>query len=156
MKKAIFILLIIMLTGCKAKRPIIQVPIKTFERKITTLVPVFIPGDSALLRAVFECDSLNNVLLKYFNETKGSNTGSKIGFKDGVLNYRADFKPDTVYLPSDTIYTEKEVPVLVEVPKVEYRQTGFQNFLSWAGGITLLLIALWGSWKLIKRKLKPI
>lgn len=119
-------------------------------------MPFYVQGDSALLRAVFECDSMYNVLLTEFNETKGGNTGSQIGFKDGVLDYRADFKPDTVWLPVDTIYTEKEIPVLVEVPKVEYRQTSWQVFLGWTGKIALLLIALWGGWKLIKRKLKPI
>lgn len=156
MKKAIFILSAIVLISCKVKQPVIQVPIKTLERKITTLVPFYIQGDSALLRAVFECDSMNNVLLKGFKDSKGGNVNTDLNFKDGALDYRADFKPDTVYLPSDTIYTEKEIPVLVEVPKVEYRQTSWQIFLGWTGKIALLLIAFWGGWKLIKRKIKPI
>ena len=144
-----------LVTACRVPREtVIQPYVKTVERKVTTLVPIHVPGDSTLLRAVFECDSLNRVLLKDLAEVKGGKVGSAFGFKNGVLDYRADFKPDTAYLPSDTVFTEKEVPVQVEVEKVEYRQTAFQNFLSWTGGIALALFALWGGWKLLKRKLK--
>jgi hypothetical protein len=157
MKKIVFIaFLLLLLIGCKTRNAIIQVPIKTVERRVSTLVPIYIPGDSALLRAVFECDSLNNVLLKGISEQKGGNVGSTIGFKDGVLDYKADFKPDTVFIPSDTVYIEKDVPYFVEVPKIEYRQTSWQSFLVWIGKITLIIAAVWGGWKLIKRKLKPI
>lgn len=58
---------------------------------------------------------------------------------------------DTVRI-SDSVYME--VPYLVEVPKVEYRQTIIQQILSKTGGIALLLLALAGIWKLIKMKLK--
>lgn len=134
----------LLLTGCKAKSPILQMPpLKTVERKVTTLVPVFVPGDSALLHAVFECDSLNNILLKGFNEIKGSNIGSKISFNNGVLDYKADFKPDTVWLPNDTIYIEKDVPFLVKVPKVEYRQTKFQAIFFYIGLITAVALGVW-------------
>lgn len=157
MKKIVFIVfLLLLLIGCKTRHAVIQVPLKTVERKVSTLVPIYIPGDSALLRAVFECDSLNNVLLKGISEQKGGNVSSVIEFKDGVMDYKADFKPDTVFVPSDTVYIEKDVPYFVEVPKVEYRQTPWQAFLGWTGKITLIIAAVLGGWKLIKRKLKPI
>ena len=132
-----------LISGCKSKLPVIQVPIKTVERKVTTLVPVYIPGDSALLRAVFECDSLNRVLLKDFKDFKGRAVGTELQFKDGVLDYKANFKPDTVYLPSDTVYIEKEVPIIVEVPKVEYRQTKFQKVFFYIGLITAVAFGAW-------------
>lgn len=132
-----------MLFGCKSKQPVIQVPVKTVERKVSTLVPVAIPGDSAMLRAVFECDSLNRLLIKDFNEVKGNKVSSEVGFKNGVLNYRAYFKPDTAYLPSDTIYTEKEIPIIVEVDKVQYRQTKFQIVFFYIGLITAIAAAVW-------------
>ena len=148
MRKIVFIAFLLLLIGCKTKHPVIQVPVKTVERKVTTLVPVFIPGDSALLRAVFECDSLNNVLLKSFDETKGGGVGSNLQFKDGVMDYKADFKPDTVYLPSDTVYTEKEVPVVVEAVKVEYRQTKLQHVFFLIGIIAVTAGAVWLAIKL--------
>lgn len=156
MKKIAYIaLLLFTLVGCKTRQPIIRVPVKTVERRVTTLVPFRIPGDSALLRAVFECDSLYNVLLKGISEQKGGNVGSSVNFKDGALDYKANFKADTVWIRSDTIYTEIEVPVIVEVPKVEYRQKPWQIFFGIVGKISLALAALWGGWKLIKQKLKP-
>lgn len=152
MKKVIYILSAVVLFGCKSKQPIINVPVKTFERKVTTLVPFYIQGDSALLRAVFECDSLNNVLLTGIKDSKGKNVETDLDFKDGVLDYRADFKPDTVYLPSDTIYTEKEVPLIVEVPKVEYRQTKAQRFFFYIGLLATGIFAGWLITKLTKIK----
>lgn len=143
MKKIVFIAFLLLLIGCKTKHSVIQVPVKTVERKVSTLVPIYIPGDSALLRTVFECDSLNNVLLKGISEQKGGNVGSTIRFKDGVMDYKADFKPDTVWLPSDTIYIEKDVPFFVKVPKVEYRQTKFQAIFFYIGLITAVALGVW-------------
>lgn len=65
--------------------------------------------------------------------------------------YKYKLLRDTVNM-TDSVYIE--VPYKVEVPKVEYRQTAFQKLLSRAGGITLLLLALVGIWKLIKWKFK--
>lgn len=115
------------LSACKMHKPIVQVPVKTVERKVTTLVPVYIPGDSAIVSAYFECDSLNNVLLKEISEQKSKNIATKFNFSNGELNYSAETKPDTVYISSDTVYIEKEIPLEIEIPLVEYRQTKFQN-----------------------------
>lgn len=155
MKRLIIIpVLLLLLLGCRCKQPAVQVPVKTLERKVTTLVPVAVPGDSTLLRAVFECDSLNNVILKQLDERKSKNMQSGFLFTNGKLNYKAETKPDTVYIPSDTIYLEKEIPVFKEIEKVEYRQTSWQVILGWIGKITLIMAVLWGGWKLIKRNLK--
>lgn len=128
MKRVAYIfLLLLTLGGCRSKKPIINVPMRTVERKVSTLIPFYIPGDSALLQVILECDSLNNVLLSSLSESKGDKVASGFEFKDGIINYNAQFKPDTVYVPSDTIYTSVEIPLPVEVKVVEYRQTKFQN-----------------------------
>lgn len=116
-------------------------PVKTVERKVTTLVPVFVPGDSAVLRAWFECDSMNNLLLKGIDEQKSKNMSSDFSFNDGLLEYSTKTQPDTVYLPSDTIYTEKEIPVLVEVEKEINVLTKWQSIRIWIGNIILSAIA---------------
>ena len=119
------------------RETVIQPYVKTVERKVTTLVPIHVPGDSTLLRAVFECDSLNRVLLKDLAEVKGGKVGSAFGFKNGVLDYRADFKPDTAYLPSDTVFTEKEVPVQVEAKRWS---TGKRHFKISSRGLAVSLL----------------
>lgn len=154
MKKVLYIFIAVAFIGCKAKQPIISVPVKTFERKVTTLVPFYIPGDSALLRAVFECDSLNRVLLKGIKDAKGSNVETDFEFKDGALDYKAKFKPDTVYVPSDTIEIERDVPLILEVPKVEYRMTRFQRVFFYIGLIVAGFFAGWLITKFINIKFK--
>ena len=129
-------------TGCKSAK-VTQIPVRTVERVTERLVPIEVPGDSAVLVALFECDSLNRVLLKDFKDFKGRAVGTKLQFKDGKLDYRADFKPETVYLPSKTVEIEKEVPVMVEVPKVEYRQTKMQRVFFYIGLVSVVMAAVW-------------
>lgn len=90
-------------------------------------MPVRIPGDSATLRAYFECDSLNNVLLKEISERKSKNISTGHSFKNGVLDYIAQTLPDTVWMQSDTIFLSEEIPVEVEVPVVEIKMSTFQR-----------------------------
>ncbi len=121
-------------------------PIKTVERRVTTLVPVQIPGDSTTLRAYFECDSLNNVLLREISEEKSNNISTNHHFKDGAFDYKAKTQPDTVWLTSDTIYAEKQIPFEVEVPVVEVKMSSFQRLFFIIGlvatGIILAFIVL--------------
>ncbi len=154
MKKIALIAIVCAVVSCKSTQPIQQIPVRTVERKVTTLVPFYIPGDSTALTALFECDSLNRVLLKSYNDLKGTKVHSAVNFSNGKLNYQANFKPDTIYLPSDTIYTEKEVPIITEVPKIEYRQTRWQKFRCRVGDITIAILLLIGGWQLIKLKFK--
>jgi len=142
------------LAGCKTQRPsVVQVPVKTLERKVTTLVPVAVPGDSAILRAWFKCDSMNNVLMKGIGEQKSKNMSSGLTFSDGLLEYAAKTQPDTMYLPSDTIYTEKEVPVPVEVEKEINVLTKWQKIRMRIGDFALLILFVFIGWKIIKRYL---
>lgn len=131
----------VLLISCKTKQHLIQVPIKHFERKVTTLVPFFVPGDSVSLSALFECDSLNNVLLRDLAERKSKNMHTYFDFKNGKLNYNAKTQPDTVFVPSDTIYIEKEVPVIVQVEVI--RMSKLQRIFFFIGIISTTAIAVW-------------
>ena len=132
-----------------------QVPIKTIEREVTKLVPYRLPGDTLAIQALFECDSANNVLMTSLEETR-SQLSTAFKFKDGVLDYNAAKHSDTVWLPVDSVIIERDVPVLVEVPKIEYRQTQWQQLRAKIGDIALIALALLGIWKVIKRYLKII
>jgi hypothetical protein len=128
--------------------------LKTVERKVSTLIPVFVGGDSASLTALFECDSMNRVLMKSFEEEKGHKTGSTLKFGGGVLDYRTKTKPDTVYVKSDTIETRTEVPVYIEVAKEVNKLTKWQKLRLTIGDITIVLLAVYAVMWLVKQKLK--
>lgn len=146
----IFFLIMIVLSGCKSHKAVVQVPVRTVERRVTTYIPVRIPGDSASFRAYFECDSLNNVLLKEISEQKSKNISTEYNFKDGLLDYNAETHPDTVWLPIDTVYLEQEVPIEVEVPVVEIRMSKFQRFFFILGLIAAGTIIVWITIKIKK------
>ena len=63
------------------------------------LVPVYLSPDSALLTALFECDSTGRVLMQEVEELKGKAMETDLSFKDGKLDYKAKAVPDTVYVP---------------------------------------------------------
>lgn len=110
---------------------------------MTKLIPFFIPADSSMLSAYFECDALNNVLLKWLDEEKSSRMSSELDFKDGKLKYKTKAQPDTVYLPSDTIYISKELPYPVEVDKIVNELTKVQRFFFLIGIISSTSIVVW-------------
>jgi len=116
---------------------------KHIERTTTKLVPFFLPADSTALRAYFECDSMNNVLLKWISEKKSPRVDSDIEFNDGVLDYKAKVQPDTVYLPSDSVFIYVDNPYPVEIDKIEYRQTKLQRFFYMIGIMATTAGAVW-------------
>lgn len=88
------------------------------------LVPVYISPDSALLTALFECDSNNQVILRQMEEWKGKSMESDLSFENGRLDYKAKANPDTVYLPGkdSLIYVPQPVEVRVEVNRLTWWQ----------------------------------
>lgn len=116
------------------------------------LVPVYLSPDSALMTALFECDSMGQVVLKAYNElmSKGVETG--LNFENGRLDYQAKVKPDTVYIPAkDSIIY---VPYEVEVVKEVNRLTWWQETWIRVGKTLLSFLALWLGLKGIQKLLK--
>lgn len=101
------------------------------------LVPVSVAPDSALLSAIFECDSNNQVILRAYNELKSAGTQSDLSFKDGKLDYGTITAHDTVYIPAPTIY--KPVPVPAPTEYINHL-TWWQKTSMYLGWIFLLYI----------------
>lgn len=152
--KTIIKILVIALTGlmlsCKTTQ---QIPVRTETRVTERLVEIQLPADSAWLTAWLECDSTNQVILRGLNEKKSPGVFSDLKFQNGILNYKASTNPEPQKVSVKDSIVYKEIPIRVEVPVIEYRQTKIQNFLSWAGGLALLYIALRFTWRFIKSKL---
>lgn len=146
MKKTIIFLIlcaVIMNTACKSNKLLVTEtsPPGTIEKRITTLVPVYLPEDSSLMKAYLECDSMNRVIMKGFSETKSGRIESTISLNNNELRYRIRTIRDTVYIPSDTIFLTKNIPFKIETTKIVYRMSSFQRVFFWTGiGVALLLL----------------
>jgi hypothetical protein len=151
----ILVIGIFVLVSCKtAQHPVITVPVNYKERVIERLVPVKVPGDSTNLKALFECNEKNQVVLRQLSEEKSKNMQSQYRFDSGWFDYSAKTNPDTVYIPGKDRIIEREVPVPYPVEtKVNYI-TGWQYTQIYAGRFLLTILFLFGLYKLLKWKLK--
>lgn len=100
MKRIYFILIIALLTlACKTKQQasIVVSEVSDIERIEQTITPVVLPADSASIRAVLECDSNYNVVLKELINLKSKNIEASFNWSGGVLDYEVRTGGYTVY-----------------------------------------------------------
>lgn len=115
------------------------------------LVPVYLSPDSALLTALFECDSTGRVLMQEVDELKGKTMETDLSFKDGKLDYKAKAVPDTVYVPGKDSIIYISQPVEVEVNHLTWWQETWMRIGKISISILALLLGLKGVRKLLKR-----
>lgn len=160
MKRLLAVLLIMLTLSCSTTRKyrsnLIQVPVMEKIQVNNRLVPVYIPPDSTTIRALFECDSMNNVRLKELTELKSSGTTSDFSFQNNILHYRADFKKDSVKVIVRDSIVEREVPVEVRVPVEVNIITGFQWFQIWLGRVFSALVIILLGIKAVKSYFKVL
>lgn len=150
-KVSIYVLLLLLmlatlsvwLSGCKTSDRLPRAKNESTESETLIsekdkLTPVAIPGDSTKFRALFECDSLNNVLMIAISEGKSKNMSSSVSFRNGQLDYSATTKPDTVFVKStDKIFKQKtKKTITIHITKV-VKQYGF---LWWSGLVSWIII----------------
>lgn len=105
------------------------------------LVPVCLSPDSALLAALFECDSNSRVILKAYDDLKSAGMESSLSFNDGKLEYKAKAGEDTVYVPAKDSIVYVPQLVEVEVNRLTWWQQAWiyiGKFLSSLVAVTLL------------------
>ena len=114
-----------------------------------------IPGETVTIVDSLYCDSLGNVVSKFGDILKDKN-GKILSLETRLRNnvYYSRAKVDTVYktIKGNTIY-KKEV-VYLKGKNVKYIPS-WAIFLSYVGGISLIIILLYFVFKLIKKRLKP-
>ncbi len=147
MKAVINILLIgiamLFTHSCKSPETIIRyVPLQNDSIVIEKPVPVQLPPDSASLTALFECDSLNNVVLKDIAQLEGRNLELLASFDAlrGELKVLANQPADTVYLPGKETIIRQQIPIEVEKPVYMNELYSWQKLLMWTGAICLAIL----------------
>ena len=137
--KRIILLFTIVLAGCSTSKHVSQVPIETIIEIRERLVPIHLPVDSSSLKALFECDSLNRVILMELDESKSSGLKSQFKFQNSELFYNVKTVRDTIYIKVSDTSLNREIPVKT----VEYVEVNnlakWQVIQIWAGRILGLL-----------------
>ena len=139
-----WILIYLMLTGCSAQKTLVkEVPIQYKEKVITRLVKVKHNDDSIRMKAMFECDSLNRVVLKSVSEQKTPGVSSNTNFANGLFDYKMVVVHDTVYVEAKDSIIYKEVAVKIEVPVEVNRLTKWQTFQIMFNRILFFALVVW-------------
>lgn len=153
--KFLILCLLTLLMGCSASKHslITEVPVQYKERVVERLVPYAVAADSSTLKAWFECDSLNQVIIKQLDEQKGKSQ-SNIDFNNGKLTYKLIHKVDTVYVAAKDSFIYKEKAIRVEVPIEVNKLTNWQIIQIYAGKVMLSILVLGLIYLLFKMKTK--
>ena len=147
---ALFLLSIV---SCRTTQPIVQTETKEVlvERTITDTIVTIAP-DSASIKALLECDSAGNVLIKELEEVQGKNVSLSLALKnakDKPATLSVDCKQDSlekvIALKDETI---KELTNNKQVKTIEVKYIPeVVKWFAWIGGVAILLalirIAFW-------------
>lgn len=148
---ALMLLLALCVLSCRGPKNVSLAPVNLPGNLVTErLVPVYLPADSALLTALFECDSNNQVILKAYDELKSQGMNSHLTFENGRLDYDLETVHDTVYLPAKDSIIYVPQPVEVEVNRLTWWQETWMRI----GKISLSILALWLGLKAVQKLLK--
>jgi hypothetical protein len=116
-----------------------------------------IPGETVTIVDSLYCDSLGNVVSRFGDILKDKN-GKILSLETRLRNnvYYSRAKVDTVYrtIKGNTIYKKEIVYKKGREIKVKYIPS-WVIFFAYLGGISLIIILIYLTFKLIKKYLKP-
>lgn len=117
------IMLVLTLAGCKtAYLPVVSTDTVTIVNEVVRDSIVSIPADSSFIRAWFECDSLNQVIMTELETKSGKKVQQQTTFENGQLLVAATVDSLAIYLSwkerHDTAKVTQVIyqPVPYEVP----------------------------------------
>ena len=132
--------------SCASRRPIQAVEIVRTEREIIRDTNILIEPDSASVKALFECDSLNHVVMKEMAELRGNRLTPSLTTshkENGTMLARFDCKEDSLQLEiqrRDRII--EELRATVQTVEVEKPLNKWDSFCVVCGYIFMGLLAL--------------
>ena len=143
----------IAMLGCRTPQPIVQTEVKEvlIERVVTDTIVTIAP-DSASIKALLECDSAGNVLIKELEEVQGKNVSLALALKNAKgkpATLSVDCKQDSlekvIALKDETI---KELSNNKQTETIEVKYIpDFVKVFAWIGGgaclLVLIAIVLW-------------
>lgn len=142
-------MLVWMLQGCRTPQPIVQTEVKevVVEREVRDTI-VTIQPDSASIKALLECDSAGNVLIKELQEAQGKNVSLQAQLKNTnkgtalVIDCKQDSLEKVIAIQEEQI---KELNSNKQVETIEVKYIpAFYKWSAWVcwGMIALILIRI--------------
>ncbi len=150
------IILAWLMTACKTPQPIVQTEVKEVivEREVRDTIVTITP-DSASIKALLECDSAGNVLIKELEETQGKNVALQAQLKNTnkgtaiVIDCKQDSLERVIASQNEKI-SELSNNKQTETIEVKYIPS-FVKWLAWIGAGAILLVVLWVVLKVNRR-----
>ena len=141
-----FMCIIVLVLAICSCRSVKYVPLegKTDSVVVEKLVEVQLPPDSAIIRALLECDENGKVILNWLDVTNSKNAQAQLTIDSlGNLLAKMNTQPDTVYLPSKevTITKKEKVPYPVEKELTKWQQFRM-DFGGWAIAAVIIIVLI--------------
>lgn len=141
-----FMCIIVLTSVIWSCRSVKYVPLegKTDSVVVEKLVEVQLPPDSAIIRALLECDENGKVILNWLDVTNSKNAQAQLTIDSlGNLLAKMNTQPDTVYLPSKevTITKKEKVPYPVEKELTRWQQFRM-DFGGWAIAAVIIIVLI--------------
>jgi hypothetical protein len=161
--KTRLLIILLLLSSCSLERRLEKYcPLCIKESKTETVIEyrdttIEIPGETVTIVDSLYCDSLGNVVSRFGDILKDKN-GKILSLETRLRNnvYYSRAKVDTVYrtIKGNTIYKKEIVYKKGREIKVKYIPS-WVIFFAYLGGISLIIILIYLTFKLIKKYLKP-
>lgn len=107
---------------------------------------VTVKPDQATTKALLECDSTGNVLIRQLAEYKAGERlkPPRINVQDNVLTATAETDSLSIYLALKDRYAERADTVYIDKSKIieVNRLNGWQKFRIWIGNVMLIIIPI--------------
>lgn len=146
---------IILVCSCRTVR-YVPVESKADSVVVEKLVEVQLSPDSAIIRALLECDENGRVVLNWLDIANSKNAQAMLTIDSlGNLLAKMRTQPDTVYLPSKEVTVTKEVKVPYPVEKELTRWQQMKLELGgWAFGIIITAALIIVGWLIYRSRKK--
>ena len=158
--------MLIFFVSCKTPQPIVQTEVKevVVEREVRDTIVTIAP-DSASIKALLECDSAGNVLIKELQEEQGKNVALEMALKNkqndkgesAGATLEIDCKADSLQMVIDVQNEHiKELNDIISkhVEEIKYIPD-IVKWLAWIGaGFILYYVIRFGLWVYRKFVLK--
>lgn len=135
------LVLFVCLLGCTRT---IYTPVIQSRTVIDTVVAQL--ADSAMIRALFECDSAGNVLMTELHQVKGRMAEQSFDFGDNELRVETRWKTKVV----DRFIEVRDTVSVVQIQEVIRREAYIPSLFKWCFVVALFVVG-WGVVKICAR-----